>query len=228
MSEYRFHLQKYRPGSKTTCPNCGKSRCFVRYIDEQGSISFPGNVGKCDHENSCGYHYTPKEYFKDNPDVLESECPFIVETFACDVEVLGTHFDVIANQAENRFSTALFSGRVAVTNKKNGESVILQPNDIVNLRDGGFQIQELEDKDDYLWMDGIISVYGMPFEQLMSKLERSYNVKIEIRRETMPVVKYKSLKIRVSDGIDHALHMLQLASDFTFEHDAVTDVIIIK
>ena len=157
-----------------------------------------------------------------------SECPFIVETFACDVEVLGTHFDVIANQAENRFSTALFSGRVAVTNKKNGESVILQPNDIVNLRDGGFQIQELEDKDDYLWMDGIISVYGMPFEQLMSKLERSYNVKIEIRRETMPVVKYKSLKIRVSDGIDHALHMLQLASDFTFEHDAVTDVIIIK
>lgn len=157
-----------------------------------------------------------------------SECPFIVETFACDVEVLGTHFDVIANQAENRFSTALFIGRVAVTNKKNGESVILQPNDIVNLRDGGFQIQELEDKDDYLWMDGIISVYGMPFEQLMSKLERSYNVKIEIRRETMPVVKYKSLKIRVSDGIDHALHMLQLASDFTFEHDAVTDVIIIK
>ena len=67
MSEYRFHLQKYRPGSKTTCPNCGKSRCFVRYIDEQGSISFPGNVGKCDHENSCGYHYTPKEYFKDIP-----------------------------------------------------------------------------------------------------------------------------------------------------------------
>lgn len=73
MSEYRFHLQKYHPGSKTTCPNCGKSRCFVRYIDEQGSISFPGNVGKCDHENSCGYHYTPKEYFKDNPDVLEMD-----------------------------------------------------------------------------------------------------------------------------------------------------------
>ena len=71
MSEYRFHLQKYRPGSKATCPNCGKIRCFVRYIDEQGSIIFPDNVGKCDHENSCGYHYTPKEYFKDNPDVLE-------------------------------------------------------------------------------------------------------------------------------------------------------------
>ena len=71
MGEYRFHLQKYKPGTKTTCPSCGKSRCFVRYIDELGSIIFPNNVGKCDHENSCGYHYTPKEYFKDNPDKLE-------------------------------------------------------------------------------------------------------------------------------------------------------------
>lgn len=70
MSEYRFHLQKYSLGSKITCPSCGKSRCFVRYVDEQGSIIFPGNVGKCDHESSCGYHYTPKEYFKYNPDVL--------------------------------------------------------------------------------------------------------------------------------------------------------------
>ena len=70
MSEYRFHLQKYRYGSKISCPNCGKSRCFVRYVDEEGIIRFPGTVGKCDHENSCGYHYTPREYFRDNPDVL--------------------------------------------------------------------------------------------------------------------------------------------------------------
>ena len=39
-------------------------------IDAEGEIVFPGNVGKCDHENSCGYHYTPKEYFNDYPDVL--------------------------------------------------------------------------------------------------------------------------------------------------------------
>lgn len=71
MSEYRFHLQKYKYGSKISCPNCGKPRCFVKYVDAEGKIVFPGNVGKCDHENSCGYHYAPKEYFKDNPDVLE-------------------------------------------------------------------------------------------------------------------------------------------------------------
>lgn len=71
MNGYRFHLQKYRPGSKTVCPECGRKSCFIRYIDEAGEISFPYNVGICDHINSCGYHYTPKEYFRDNPDVKE-------------------------------------------------------------------------------------------------------------------------------------------------------------
>ena len=71
MTGYRFHLQKYRPGSKTACPECGRKSCFTRYIDEAGEISFPDNVGICDHINSCGYHYTPKEYFRDNPAVKE-------------------------------------------------------------------------------------------------------------------------------------------------------------
>lgn len=72
MADYRFHLQKYKPGSKISCPSCGKARCFTRYIDDEEEISFPDSVGICDHINSCGYHYSPKEYFHDNPDVLQT------------------------------------------------------------------------------------------------------------------------------------------------------------
>ena len=71
MTEYRFHLQKYRPGSKTVCPECGRKSCFTRYIDEAGEISFPDSVGMCNQTNSWGYHYTPKEYFRKNPAVKE-------------------------------------------------------------------------------------------------------------------------------------------------------------
>ena len=66
MSEYRFHLQKYKLGNRYACPQCGRKRCFARYIDEEGQIVFPDNVGRCDHEQSCGYHYSPSDYFKDN------------------------------------------------------------------------------------------------------------------------------------------------------------------
>ena len=71
MSGYRFHLQKYKSGrnSKLTCPQCGRKQCFVRYIDEEGKIIFPDYVGRCDHEDSCGYHYTPKDLFQDKPDL---------------------------------------------------------------------------------------------------------------------------------------------------------------
>ena len=49
MNEYRFHLEKYRLGNRYTCPNCERKRCFTRYIDDEGEVFFPDNVGKCDH-----------------------------------------------------------------------------------------------------------------------------------------------------------------------------------
>ena len=67
MTEYRFTLQKYKRGSKLTCPKCGRKQCFVKYVDTEGQIAFPDYVGRCDHEHSCQYHYKPSDYFKDNP-----------------------------------------------------------------------------------------------------------------------------------------------------------------
>ena len=71
MSDYRFKLQKYTPGSKITCPKCHRKRCATRYIDTLGEITFPDEVCICDRINKCGYHYPPKEYFRDNPEVLK-------------------------------------------------------------------------------------------------------------------------------------------------------------
>ena len=39
----------------------------------KAALAFPVMSASVSHENSCGYHYTPKEYFKDNPDVLEMD-----------------------------------------------------------------------------------------------------------------------------------------------------------
>lgn len=72
MKEYRFILEKYKGrATRYTCPNCGKPRCFTRYIDKEGKINFPPGVGRCDHEHRCGYHYTPAQYFQDHPEAKE-------------------------------------------------------------------------------------------------------------------------------------------------------------
>lgn len=68
MNAHRFILQPYKGvATRHTCPACHKKRCFSRYIDTEKQISFPNDVGRCDHEQSCGYHLTPKEYFERNP-----------------------------------------------------------------------------------------------------------------------------------------------------------------
>ncbi len=158
----------------------------------------------------------------------DEEHPFVVETYACDVEVRGTHFNVMADEETQAFSTALFEGSVAVRNKLNDEHILMEPNTVVNLRNGHLWLDELTDRDDYLWTEGIISFGGDSFGQIMDKLRRYFDVEIEIRRARLPEVKYKRLKVRTSEGVDHILRVLQRGSDFTYEYDDLENRIVIR
>lgn len=64
---YRYTLEPYRGiNTRHRCPYCGVNKKFSRYIDtETGELLNP-KVGKCERSNSCGIHYTPKQYFQDN------------------------------------------------------------------------------------------------------------------------------------------------------------------
>lgn len=65
---YKYSLRPHRNGGKEICPMCGK-KSFVPYIyNDTGEIIDP-TCGRCDHEQSCGYHLTPAEFFKSNPDM---------------------------------------------------------------------------------------------------------------------------------------------------------------
>ncbi len=70
-----YKLEKYRGlCSKHTCPECGKKHSFILYVDENNQ-PLNENVGRCDHESSCGYHYPPRDYFKDNPTAIKDFKP---------------------------------------------------------------------------------------------------------------------------------------------------------
>ena len=60
MSDYRYSLEN--GGLKYACPACRKVR-FVRYVDTSTGEQVTDVVGRCDREDSCGYHLTPKEHF---------------------------------------------------------------------------------------------------------------------------------------------------------------------
>jgi len=67
------YLQKYKGKStRFKCPSCGRNQSFTLYLDGNSHEPIHRTVGRCDREIKCGYHYTPKQYFTDNPQKLPS------------------------------------------------------------------------------------------------------------------------------------------------------------
>ena len=153
--------------------------------------------------------------------------PFVVGTYACDVEVLGTKFNVSADSERQIFSTALFEGRVAVNNRLvAGERVVLAPNDVVTLRGNHLSVGRVGNADEYLWTEGIINLTGHSFSELMARFERAFGV--TIRLERIPSIRIGQGKIRQSIGIDNALQVLQQFAEFEYEKDEQSNTITIR
>lgn len=67
-AQYKYILRPYKgPSSRDKCPSCGHGHEFTPYIDQGSGDLLHESVGRCNREGSCGYHYTPKDFFKDNP-----------------------------------------------------------------------------------------------------------------------------------------------------------------
>lgn len=165
--------------------------------------------------------------FEVKPDARK---PFVVETFASDIQVLGTKFNVLANKAQSEFSTTLVNGRIKITSRMNpAETFIMYPNDNVSLMQGKLCKTNVADLSDLCWTEGLIHLKKIPFEKMMETFERAFDVKIKIEREEMPQIKVVSGEIRISDGVDYAFHVLQqVSSRFTYVRDDKTNEIVIK
>ena len=62
------YLEKYTGrASRHKCPKCGDPHSFAYYLDGNTGLPIDKTVGRCNHESGCGYHYTPKQFFIDNP-----------------------------------------------------------------------------------------------------------------------------------------------------------------
>lgn len=155
--------------------------------------------------------------------------PFIVETFASKVEVLGTRFNVYADEASEYFSTALVDGKVRVTtNDETAVQVVLAPDEMVRFVNNHLVVTKVDAENLISWTEGYVNLADTDFASLMHRFENVYGVKIVIERETMPEIGYKSGKIRVSEGVNFALKLLQHECKFTYTENYETNTITIR
>ena len=141
--------------------------------------------------------------------------------------MLGTKFNVVAEEENGLFSTALFEGRVAVSSRLvPGERLVLEPDEVVTLEGKHLCLGQIDNDEEYLWTNGIISLTDQSFSELMHRFEKTFGVTIRIERE--PSIRIGQGKIRQSVGIDNALQVLQRFADFEYEKDEQNNTITIR
>ncbi|MCM1177067.1 MAG: FecR family protein [Clostridium sp.] len=158
----------------------------------------------------------------------DSRRPFIVNTFASEIEVLGTTFNVLVSEEENLFTTTLLEGKIALTANINGNRsrITMQPNDIIKIMDGRLEVTH-DENPDICWTKGIVKIDGKTFTELMKDFERVFNISIVIDSGSAPDIDGARGKVRISDGIDNALKILQHTTGFEFTRDEETNTVTI-
>lgn len=160
----------------------------------------------------------------------EEKRPFVVETFACDLQVLGTTFNVESREQENTLQAALLTGSLKICNFRDGESkdVIMQPNDLLCYAGGKYTMGKVSNPGIYHWQDEIINIQGLRFDEMMHLLEKVFGVRITIDRDKLPDMEFEGGKFRKSYGVENVLRTLQNGSKFSYDFDRENNVITIR
>lgn len=114
--------------------------------------------------------------------------PFIVETDKLDVRVLGTKFNVTSYHEDTQINVTLLEGSIALKMDNNKEKeVLLVPNKSATFDKSSSQL-EIKDVDGSLstqWSEGVIIFDNEKLAQIARRLEREYNVKIDLTNELL-------------------------------------------
>ena len=107
--------------------------------------------------------------------------PFIVNTNGVDIKVLGTKFNVSSYSNDPTIHTTLVEGSVQVVATNNrANNLYITPNKQVAYEKDKMllTVKEVNTLDYTSWMQKVIIFNDIPFEEIIPKIERTYNVNI--------------------------------------------------
>ena len=163
---------------------------------------------------------TGEAYFEVNPQIQPGskqqkgqvvKTPFIVKINTPagnrnEVEVLGTHFNVMAYTEEGAIRTTLVEGKVKVTSGNNFQTIL--PGEQAKLKSGNISVQNVDAEDVIGWTNGFIPVGGHDLDYVMRQVARWYDVNVEYQGK-MPDIVFDG-KLPRNGSIDDIIKLLNL------------------
>lgn len=187
------------------------------WLNAASSLKYPASFAD---QQQRKVELTGEAYFEVAKDKAH---PFIVKTAQQEVEVLGTHFNVEAYSDELAIKTTLLEGSVQVA-ALNGSKVKIKPGEQAYLINNGLNIREADLDAAVAWKNGEFMFNSEPLENIMNKVARWYDVKIEFKANDM---KSKTFDGTISrfDNVAKVLKKLELTGHVHFRIDKRTIIV---
>ena len=144
-------------------------------------IAFAGNERIVELTGEAYFEVNPQDQKLTTTTQKNTKTPFIVKITTPsgnlnEVEVLGTHFNVMAYAEENAVKTTLVEGKVKVTSGNSFQTI--KPGEQAKLKDGGITVKNVDASEVVSWTKGYIPVGGPDLDYTMRQIGRWYDVNI--------------------------------------------------
>jgi transmembrane sensor len=146
----------------------------IVWLNAQSSVKFPSAFTTAKREVVI----TGEAYFEVAKDAIH---PFVIHVNEAAIEVLGTHFNVMAYSNESALETTLLEGSVKFTTGKN--EVLLKPGQQSQVAFGSnIRVKNNADIEQIVaWKNGIQSFNNADIKAIMRQVERWYDVDVEYK-----------------------------------------------
>jgi transmembrane sensor len=146
----------------------------------------------------------------------DKKWPFLVNSGNMNIVVSGTTFNCNAYPENNEIQTVLVEGQVTLINESSTVSEELQPGELAVFEKNSQQISKTKaDLQKYIaWKSGMLMFRDDRMDKVVEKLERWYNVEIEIKDKEISDYIYNATF--VDESLDQVLKMLSLSAPISY------------
>ncbi|ARS40376.1 hypothetical protein CA265_12200 [Sphingobacteriaceae bacterium GW460-11-11-14-LB5] len=177
------------------------------WLNAQSSITYPTKF----NGNQRKVKISGEAYFEV---AHNKKMPFKVESRGQVVEVLGTHFNIMAYADEEIIKTTLLEGSVKIFN--NRQSQLLKPGQQAVASSNGISLSDYVDVEEAIaWKNGDFQ-FNENLETIMSKIARWYNVEVVYQVKPSSDLTFSG-RISRSRNISAILKMLEYNGDVHFK-----------
>lgn len=150
-----------------------------------------------------------------------NEKPFLVQTSALEIKVLGTEFNVSAYPDDNVIQTVLKEGSVSIRqidDIKSENEILLKPNQLASF-DKSTKLSKITNVNTNFyasWIDGLLSFENLDMNRVVKKLERYYDIKIQFEDPMLGSIKISG-KLDLKQNKEEVFEYLAKVSTTAFE-----------